>query len=95
MEYHIYIDSQASTKAIDYPQMQSRKSIIKQFLDYIDEIISNCPELQIKIIWIPRHENIDRNERADEETKKVAMDSIESLIQASTTQIGGNRNHQG
>ena len=52
MECHIYTDSQAAAKAIDNPRRQSGQSIIKQFLDYIDDIISNRPELQIKVIWI-------------------------------------------
>src|SRR5271170_3068589 len=52
---HIYTDSQAAAKAIDNPRRQSGQSIIKEFLDRIDDTINNQPKLQITIIWIPGH----------------------------------------
>ena len=70
---HIYTDSQAAAKAIDNPRRQSGQSIIKEFLDRIDDTINNQPKLQITIIWIPGHEDIDGNERADAEAKMAAM----------------------
>jgi len=70
---HIYIDSQAAVKAINYPQRQFKQFIIKEFLDRIDDIVNNQFKLQVTIIWILKHENIDENERADAEAKKAAM----------------------
>ena len=72
--YHIYTDSQTAIKAIERPQRQSGQTIIKDLLDCIDEITNNCTNLQIEIIWIPGHFEIQGNEQADAEAKKAAAD---------------------
>ena len=71
----IYTDSQTAIKAIERPQRQSGQSIIKDLLDCIDEIMDKHRHLQIDIMWIPGHSEIQGNERADAEAKKAAADS--------------------
>ena len=68
----IYTDSQAAIKAIDHPQRQSGQTIIKDILGSIDEVVNEHPHLQIEIVWIPGHAEIEGNERADTEAKKAA-----------------------
>jgi ribonuclease HI len=70
----IYSDSQASVKAIDHPRRQSGQTIIKDILDSIDEAVNEHKHLQIEVVWIPGHADIEGNERADEEAKKAAKD---------------------
>ena len=70
----VYIDSQTAIKAIERPQRQSGQTIIKELLDCIDEIISKYTHPQIEIVWIPGHSEIQGNERADAEAKKVTAD---------------------
>ena len=71
-EWRIFTDSQSAIKAINSPHQQSGQAIIKDFLDYIDDINDKYPHLRIKRIWIPGHTMIDGNERADAEAKKAA-----------------------
>ena len=70
----IYSDSQASIKAIDHPRRQSGQTIIKDILDSIDEVVNEHKHLQIEIIWIPGHAEIEGNEHADAEAKEAAKD---------------------
>ena len=70
----IYTDSQTAIKAIERPRRQSGQSIIKDLLDCIDETMDKNGCLQIDIIWIPGHSEIQGNERADAEAKKAAAD---------------------
>ena len=72
-EHHIwnlYADSQAAIKAIDKPFRQSGQSIIKEFLDTIDMAVAENSELQVALIWVPGHYDIEGNEIADTEAKK-------------------------
>ena len=71
--YRIFTDSQAAIKAINNPQRQSGQSIIKECLDYIDKATTKYPKLQVEVVWIPGHEEIDGNERADKEAKEAAL----------------------
>lgn len=50
------------------------QTIIKDILESIDAIADEHPHLQIKIVWIPGHAEIEGNERADTEAKKAALD---------------------
>ena len=43
-------------------------------LESIDDIAIKYPHLEIKIIWIPGHMEIEGNEHADAEAKKAATD---------------------
>ena len=73
IEWCIYTDSQSAIKAINNPHRQSGQAIIKDFIDYIDDINDKYPHLHIKIIWIPGHAQIDGNEHADAEAKIAAI----------------------
>jgi len=72
-ECHIYTDSQAAIKAINNPRRQSGQQITKEVLDCIDEATRTHPSLQITIIWIPSHSEIEGNEQVDREAKKAAL----------------------
>jgi hypothetical protein len=48
------------TRRIERPRRQSGQSIIKDLLDYIDEIMVRNTHLQIEITWIPGHSEIQR-----------------------------------
>ena len=68
---YIYTDSQTTCTSITKPGQQSGQSIIMNILDQIDEI---GPQQQLNIVWIPGHQGIDGNERADKEAK-IAVQS--------------------
>ena len=72
-KWHIFTDSQSAIKAINNPHRQSGQAIIKDFLDYVDDISDKHPHLRIKIIWILGHAKIDGNERTDAEAKEAAI----------------------
>ena len=76
----IYSDSQASVRAIDHPRRQSGQTIIKDILDNIDEVVNEQGYLQIEIVWIPGHAEIEGNEKADTEAKRAAKDPTLSQI---------------
>ena len=67
---YIYTDSQAACMSIAKPGRQSGQGIIMNILDQIDEI---GPQQQLNIVWIPGHQDIDGNERADMEAKTAAQ----------------------
>ena len=73
IEWRIYTDSQSAIKATNNPHRQSGQTIVKDFLDCVDDINDKYPHLHIKIIWIPGHAEIEGNERADAEAKKAAI----------------------
>ena len=70
----IYTDSQAGMKAINHPRKQSGQIIIKDILDAIDEVVNEFKHLQIEVVWIPGHAEIEGNEHVDAEAKKAAKD---------------------
>jgi ribonuclease HI len=70
--WNIYTDSQAAIQAVNRPHRQSGQSIIKDFLDTIDNAATDNPELQVALIWVPGHSGIEGNETADTEAKKAA-----------------------
>ena len=72
----IYSDSQAALKAIDRPHRQSGQEIIRDTLDHIDEITNDHKHLQVEMVWIPGHSDIEGNEQADAEAKKAAINPI-------------------
>jgi ribonuclease HI len=68
--WYIYFDSQAGIKAVANPRRQSGRPIIKEFFDSIDDVVMKNPNLEITIIWIPRHLGIEGNEKADKEASE-------------------------
>ena len=71
----IFADSQAAIKAIAKPRRQSGQSIIKKILDTIDAIHQENQDYEIHLQWVPSHQNINGNERADQKAKKAALTS--------------------
>ena len=67
---YIYTDSQAACMSIAKPRRQSGQSIIRNILDQIDEV---GPRQQLNIVWIPGHQGVEGNERADKEAKTAAQ----------------------
>jgi len=80
---NIYSDSQAAIKALANPRMQSGQAIIKDTLDAIDQLLQ-C-KVKLTITWIPGHEEIQGNEKADEAAKKAAKDPQINGLNTSTT----------
>jgi ribonuclease HI len=68
----IFSDSQAAIRALMNPRKQSGQAIIKDILDEIDRLL--LYEVDFTINWIPGHEEIHGNEKADEAAKKAARD---------------------
>jgi hypothetical protein len=68
---HIFSDSQAGLKALINPRMVSGQVFLKACL----ELEGWCREAGFHVIfhWIPAHEGIDGNEKADELAKTAAV----------------------
>lgn len=69
---YIFTDNQSTIQTIESPKRQSGQYIIKGILDIIDRIYAIKPARKIHIEWVPGHENIDGNERADQAAKAAA-----------------------
>ena len=74
--WNVFTDSQAAIQAVNRPHRQSGQSIIKEFLDTIDEAVLENPELQVALTWVPGHSEIEGNEMADAEAKKAAINPM-------------------
>jgi ribonuclease HI len=61
---HIFSDSQAGLKALINPRMVSGQIFLKAYL----ELEGWCREAGFHVVfhWIPAHDGIDGNEKADE-----------------------------
>ena len=59
----------------DYSSLkaQSGQSIICTLLDNIDSLKSQQPNINISLIWIPRHMDIPGNEKVDQAAKEAAQ----------------------
>jgi ribonuclease HI len=69
---HIFTDNQSAIQAIESPRKQSGQYIIKGIIDITDRIHAIKPTTNIRIEWVPGHENIDGNEQADQAAKTAA-----------------------
>src|SRR5436190_20191305 len=67
----IFVDSQAAITAVGKPKRQSGQEAIKRALGNIELIKLQEPEMEIQLVWIPRHEGIEGNERADQAAKQA------------------------
>ena len=82
-ECNIYSDSQATIKALMNPRKQSSQTIIKDILDEIDHLL--LYGMTFSISWIPGHQEIQGNKKADEAAKKAAQDpTINNALQRGT-----------
>ena len=70
----IYTDSQAAGTSICQPWRQSGQSIIRSIIDLIDELMTQDPQKQLEMIWIPGHHGIAGNEQTDIHAKQAALD---------------------
>ena len=79
---HIYTDSQAAAKAIARPRRQSGQAIIRDTWSKLDDTTKGRknPTIKIKLIWIPGHSEIQGNDRADEEAKKAAIETSQTIF---------------
>jgi hypothetical protein len=68
----IYADSQPAIIATTKPSKQSGQAIIAEVLDNLDSLQACRPNLQVEIVWIPGHMDIEGNEMADQAAKKAA-----------------------
>jgi ribonuclease HI len=69
---HIFTDNQSAIQTIESPKRKSGQYIVKGILDIIDRIYAVKPTCNIYIEWVPGHQNIDGNERADQAAKAAA-----------------------
>ncbi len=69
---HIFTDNQSAIQTIESPKRQSGQYIIKGILNIIDRVYAVKPTCNVHIEWIPGHQNIDGNERADQAAKAAA-----------------------
>ena len=69
---YISIDNQSAIQTIESPKHQSGQYIIKGILDIIDRTYAIKPDCNIHIEWVPGHEDIDGNQRADQAAKAAA-----------------------
>jgi ribonuclease HI len=65
----IYADSQPAIKATSSPSRQSGQSVICAVLESVDSLKAQQPDLEISLVWVPGHEDIPGNEKADELAK--------------------------
>ena len=72
--YCIYTDSQAACASIRKLKHQSGQSILAEILNQINNI---APQYNLSIIWVPEHEGISENEKADEVTMAAAKLSLQ------------------
>jgi len=78
--WNIYTDRQAAIQAVNRPFRQSDQSVIKEFIDTIDTVTTEKSELQITLVWVPGHSEIEGNEIADAEAKKAATDPDVAIL---------------
>src|SRR5947207_6804459 len=69
---HIFTDNQSAIQTIESPKRQSGQYIVKGILDIIDRVYAVKPTSNVHIEWVPGHQNIDGNERADQAAKAAA-----------------------
>jgi ribonuclease HI len=69
------VQCQADPSQQQISAKESGQTIIKDILESIDKIANEQAYLQIEVIWIPGHAEIEGNECADMEAKKAATDS--------------------
>ena len=69
----IYVDNQASIKAINTLKQQSAQYIIRDIFESLDKTLQQRPNLKFTIEWVPGHMDISGNDKAHEEAKKAAL----------------------
>jgi len=78
----IYADSQAAIKALDKPSQQSGQYILAEIIMTIEDLKRRKPSISdLTLEWVPGHQGIPGNERADEEAKKAALEGRADLWQ--------------
>jgi len=74
----MHMDSQAAIKAIGKPKHQSGQATIKRTLDILDNVKRRKPNVKIPIKWVPGHQDIEGNEKADQAAKHAANNGLAS-----------------
>ena len=90
----INMDSQAAIKAIIKPKQQLGQQTIKRILNNFDQIKVKWPDVEITIKWIPKHKNIQSNEKADVKAKRAAkeQEKLESELKPKQATMKATRN---
>lgn len=71
--FHICLDNQAAiTAASRNPVAQPGQTIIMEIQNAAEQLRERCPRTQITLTWIPDHEGIAGNEKADLIAKRAA-----------------------
>lgn len=68
----IYVDSQAAIQGINKPGKQSGQANLIAAITTIQTLVDER-QMLIEIIWVPGHENVEGNEKADEAAKEAAV----------------------
>lgn len=68
----ILADNQVAITAPSKPKCQPGRYLLDTFNDELAKLKKTKPYLQVHITWIPGHENVDGNERADKAAKEAA-----------------------
>jgi ribonuclease HI len=67
----IYVDSQAAIRGINKPSKQSGQANLISAITKIQALVDER-QMIIEIIWVPGHEDVAGNEKADEAAKEAA-----------------------
>jgi ribonuclease HI len=73
---NIYADNQSAITAVLQPGQQSGQYILRNIYDNLEKIQENRPQLTFHIEWVPRHMDIEGNDKADEEAKRAAKEKL-------------------
>lgn len=68
--------------------------MIKRTLDIIEEVKRRKPSLIIRIEWVPGHQDIEGNEKADQEAKYAANNGTIQWGRPAFKTMKSSRNHQ-
>ncbi|PBK62113.1 hypothetical protein ARMSODRAFT_861600, partial [Armillaria solidipes] len=76
---HILLDSLAAIGAIQTRETKSGRHLVEEFYRRLTQLKKKRRTLQITVMWIPGHREIEGNELADAEAKKAAEGSSTPL----------------
>jgi len=72
IEVMVATDNQAALQAYDVRKPTPGSYLVEDARKLIREIESKWPRVKLKLQWVPGHEGIEGNEKADTEAKRAA-----------------------